>query len=148
MTGALGVAAAASGGLQYANAASTHSVKAVAHVFSSATSGEAHGQGNRHATDNRGQAKRDVTDNTEAASASAAESAPAVAASSSAKAGSPQANGNRFRSDAAARRQYVEFVFICLRVPPKHPFVFITLRLPRHAAEKFIARGVATPGPC
>jgi hypothetical protein len=50
--------------------------------------------------------------------------------------------------DNAALQQYVEFEFICLRVPRRNPFIFITLRLPKIAADRLVARGLATVGPC
>jgi hypothetical protein len=123
LTGTLGVAGAASGGLAYANAASSHTLKAVAHVFTSSNTSGSRGQA----------ANRD-------AAAPSVDTSVSAAAESVVQRSSKQAN--------AAQHQYVEFVFVCLRVPPKHPSTFITLRVPRVAADALIARGLATPGPC
>ena len=50
--------------------------------------------------------------------------------------------------DDPSHHQYITFVFVCLHVPPRHPFVNITLRLPQVAANNLIGHGLASPGPC
>ncbi len=140
VTGLLGVAAAASGGLNYANTASTHTVKTVAHVFSSASTSES-----------RAQASHDAT-----ASASNSRTSGSEARNDHQSGGQGSDRGDSSRGDDsrshehenASHHQYVEFVFVCLRVPPRHPFIFVTLRLPKVAADNLVARGLATPGPC
>lgn len=137
ITGALGVVAAASGGLQYANTASTHTVKAVAHVFSSASTSESLARAS-HDTGASAPNSRGSVNQATNTHRSAAGSSTHVTSSRTVP----------LRSDNAARSQYVEFVFVCLRVPPRDPTVFITLRLPKIAADNLIARGIATLGPC
>lgn len=146
LTSTLGVVGAASGGLNYAHAASSHSLTAVAHVFSAPHQSPA------------STPAPTVVPVAPDASASASDSvAAAIATANSIQAdnqGSDQSssrgnnNGRRGRDDSAFRHQYIEFVFVCLRVPPRHPFVFITLRLPSIAANRLIALGLATPGAC
>jgi hypothetical protein len=136
-TALLCVAAGASGGLGYARSATSHTVHAVAHVFteesttqsqqSSASRQDAQqGRDTSHGRSNDGDEGDDNRSN------------------GSGEHGHDHGDHGHNPSDD----QYGKFVFVCLRVPPKHPFVFITLRLPRQAAEHLIAKGLATPGPC
>jgi hypothetical protein len=155
MTSLLGVVGAASGGLKYANAASSHTVNAVTHVFSAtnmrATAGT---PGNNSAAATAPAVASNSAPASDAAAATA--EANAIVAQSSNNQGSDRgSNGDsrsrdngRGRDDNAFRHQYIEFVFICLRVPPRHPFIFITLRLPKLAADALVARGLATAGAC
>jgi hypothetical protein len=154
MTSLLGVVGAASGGLKYANAASTHTVKAVSHVFVS----------NSHQFDNRGgpgQVGNGPGNSNNGPGNS--NNGPGNSNNGPGNGNNGQGNGNnghgngngnngdnhgRGDDDNAARHQYVAFVFVCLRVPPRHPFIFITLRLPKLAADALVARGLATAGAC
>jgi hypothetical protein len=143
LTVLLGVAAAATGGLGYAATASSHAVSSVTHIFDSESTARTHNG---------------------AAPAKAGVQGSAGAASSASRAGgdgngqqgdqggdqsvqvADQSNGNG--GDNAARHQYHEFVFVCLRIPRKHPRFFVTIRVPKDVADRWIARGRATPGPC
>jgi hypothetical protein len=115
LTSLLAAAAGAFGGLGYASTASSHTVHAVAQVFST----------------DRSQGHDSVSQ----------------AASHSDRSDSRSEDRSSERENAAGR-QYIVFEFVCLHVPPKNPFIFITLRLPKPAADALVARGLATPGPC
>jgi len=145
-TGLLCVAAGATGGLGYARTATSHTVRAVAHVFT------AENTRSQHVTAAAAQSQQqDGQQQQQSQDANRGRSDDGDQGDDNASNGN---FGNGFGFDRhhgrhnPADHQYGKFVFVCLRVPPKHPVVFITLRLPREAAERLIARGVATPGPC
>jgi len=50
--------------------------------------------------------------------------------------------------DSPASVQYVEFVYVCLAVPPGNPVVHITLHVPKVAADNLVANHLATYGAC
>ena len=50
--------------------------------------------------------------------------------------------------DSPAAVQYVEFVYVCLAVPPGNPVVHITLHVPKVAADNLVAHHLATYGAC
>src|SRR5579884_239942 len=118
LSAALVVVAGLLGGLSYAATATTHTASAVSHIFAPTK----------------------------------------VHISSTAfKVGSGVKNNNNRRGgddpdgdgdDNPSHHQYIHFVFVCLHVPPRHPFINITLRLPQVAADNLISHGLATAGPC
>jgi hypothetical protein len=122
LTSLLAAAAGAFGGLGYASNASSHTVRAVAHVF------------NVDRSQNRDAARQNAID-------------ARSGRSNQNEQGNDNAQGNQNQGNAAGR-QYIVFEFVCLRVPPHNPFIFITLHLPKPAADALVARGVATMGPC
>jgi hypothetical protein len=52
--------------------------------------------------------------------------------------------------DSPASFQYIEFVYVCLAVPPPphHAVVHITLHIPKVAADNLVAHHLATYGAC
>jgi hypothetical protein len=148
LTSTLGVVGAASGGLNYAHAASSHSLTAVAHVFTAPHQSPAAPTAAPAAAPVAPDASASASDSVAAAIATANSVQSANRGSDQGSSRDDHNNGRRGRDDNAFRHQYIEFVFVCLRVPPRHPFVFITLRVPSIAADRLIALGLATPGAC
>jgi hypothetical protein len=135
LTVLLGIAAAASGGLSYATTASSHTAKAVAHIFDSQSGAQVH----NGATPWKGNAQSPTGDH-----ASDQQSDNEDQVSDQGVQGENSGSGG----DNAAGHQYRELVFACLHVPKNHPRIFITLRVPKFVADRWIAEGRATPGPC
>ena len=126
MTGVLLVVAAVMGGLSYASTASTHTAAAISHAF---TSGDPH-PGHPGGKDDRDGNNDNGTHGTND------------------QGWNDQHGYPGYGKDNPAHRQYIEFEFVCLRVPPRHPIIHITLRLPKVAADHLVANGLATKGPC
>ena len=137
LTAALLVVAAALGGMSYASSGARHTASAISHVFVPTSSH------NLQSYDNKSNVGNDNKSN----------------------GGNDNNNGGYDNEDGGlnlgdlfdkghddggnpAHKQYIEFELICLAVPPKHPFIHITLNLPKVAADRLIAEGVATLGPC
>lgn len=149
-TALLCVAAGATGGLSYASAATSHTMHAFVHVFGSPNSERrsAPVQFTQNATASQsatatGANFKGQTHSAVAHALHESDAGAFMGQTQSAVSHALNQNGN-----SAAQQQYTVFVFVCLAVPPQHPFVFITLRIPGVAADRLIERGLATPGPC
>jgi hypothetical protein len=138
LTVLLGIAAAASGGLSYAATASSHTVNAVAHIFDSQSVAQVH----NGAAPSKGDVQASAGDDGNGQQASNQDQSSDQSVQSD-----DSAAGNGHGSNAA-HHQYNPLVFVCLRIPRKHPRFFVTILVPKNVADRWIARGRATPGPC
>lgn len=126
MTAALLVVAGVLGGLSYAATATSHTFSAISHVFAPSGNDATQFSGNSFSANGGTGTTEHLFVNGD-------------------KHGD---NSNGDDNDNGAHHQYLKFVFVCLHVPPNHPFVNITLYLPQVAANHLISKGLATAGAC
>jgi hypothetical protein len=145
LTVLLGIAAAASGGLSYAATASSHTVNAVAHIFDSQSVAQVH----NGAAPSKGDVQASAGDDGSGQQADDQDpSADNQDQSSDQSVQGDESAAGHGGGDQAAHHQYNPLVFVCLRIPRKHPRFFVTVLVPKSVADRWIARGRATPGPC
>jgi hypothetical protein len=138
VSAALVVAAAAVGGISYAATATHHTASAISHVFVPASSHNLQGNTANYSNNGNNNKFNGGNDN---------------------KGGNNNNGGNNNGGSGNHRIgdpfggnpshiQYIEFKLVCLAVPPKHPFIHITLDLPAVAADILVHLGLATYGAC